>query len=102
LFCQRACFSFKVQVCFAWTVFSDDFIEAASLGDLQKIGDKFFNVTEGAKPFSNSPFFTILPGPVICRDVECSGGEVVSKLKHGLLRHHSIYSYFPEWEGCFA
>jgi hypothetical protein len=99
LFCQRACISFEIEVCFALTVFSDDFVETAIMGNFQKMGDEFLNITEGAEALTNSPLLALLPGPVIRCDVECIWGEAVSNLKHGLLRHHSVDSNFPYWEG---
>jgi hypothetical protein len=98
-FGHRSCISFEIQVRLAGAVFANDFVETAILGYFQKIGDKLYSATEGTVPLPYPPFLPVLPGPVICCNVEGTRGEVVSYLEHGLLGLQSLHSDFPEWEG---
>jgi hypothetical protein len=68
-----ACVCFEVHVGFAWTITSDDFVEASIRGFFQHAGNKRYRIVEGSIPFDHFRFLTGFPGPVI-------GGNVESRL----------------------
>lgn len=96
---HRSRIRFKVQIRLARPVLTDDFVEAAVRGDFKEICHKVCNTAEGSIPLANSPFFPLSTGPVICSYVECTGGEIICRLEHGVLRFESIDPNLPEWEG---
>ncbi len=73
--------------------------ETAIPRDFQKIGDKLYSIVEGTVPLAYHPFLPILQGPVICCNVEGTGGEVVGYLELGLLGFQALNSNLPKWEG---
>ena len=96
---HRSRISFKVKIRLARSVLTDDFVETAVRGDFQEISHKVCSTVEGAIPLGDPPFFPISTGPDVCSNVECTGGEVVCCLIHGLLGFKSIDPNLPEWEG---